>query len=175
MISVLLFSPACLRAPSPQPHHTQPLDNSQLDRHTWRPVRLALTPALCLPITSQVLLPLDNFISKSTDVFLGSQQPNYLALTNQVRLVGFKSACACTAAPRLGQLSMALAWPMQQAAWVALAPLLLPPSCTHHPVYRATKPPQTLELVLSGDGYPEDQVGLGLGCWRPCWLYCLLV
>ena len=111
MISVLLFSPACLRAPSPQPHHTQPLDNSQLDRHTWRPVRLALTPALCLPITSQVLLPLDNFISKSTDVFLGSQQPNYLALTNQVRLVGFKSACACTAAPRLGQLSVALAWP----------------------------------------------------------------
>ncbi len=32
-----------------------------------------------------MLLPLDNFISKATDVFLGSQQPNYLALTNQVQ------------------------------------------------------------------------------------------
>lgn len=47
----------------------------------------------------EVLLPLDNFISKGTEVFLTSQTPNYLALTNQ-----------------------------------------------------------TLELVLCGDGYPEDQV-----------------
>ncbi|PSC72993.1 importin beta-like SAD2 [Micractinium conductrix] len=47
----------------------------------------------------EVLLPLDNYISKATDVFLTSQSPNYLALTNQ-----------------------------------------------------------TLETVLTGDGYPEDQV-----------------
>lgn len=32
----------------------------------------------------QVLLPLDNYISKGADVFLGSQAPNYLQMTNQV-------------------------------------------------------------------------------------------
>ena len=32
-----------------------------------------------------VLLPLDNYISKGTDVFLTSQNPNFLQLTNQVR------------------------------------------------------------------------------------------
>lgn len=47
----------------------------------------------------EVLLPMDNYISKGTDVFLGSQSPNYLAMTNQM-----------------------------------------------------------LEKVLSGEGYPEDQV-----------------
>lgn len=31
-----------------------------------------------------VLLPLDNYISKGTDLFLTSQAPAYLALTNQV-------------------------------------------------------------------------------------------
>lgn len=167
MLSVLSFCPAYLRAPSPQPHYTQPpLDNLQLDRHIWQPVRLALTRALCLTLASQVLLPLDNFISKSTDVFLGSQQPNYLALTNQVRLVGFQSARACTAAPRRAQLSSAIAWPCSRQPGLRLLR-----SCCRRAariirwsVPPNHQPPQTLELVLSGDGYPEDQVGLGLGC-----------
>ncbi len=40
-----------------------------------------------------VLLPLDNFISKGTDVFLTCQNPNFLDLTNQVGAAPGDPAC----------------------------------------------------------------------------------